>query len=154
MIITSQKDRIRFAKFAVVGLIGAVIDFGVFNALTATVVFFKQNAIYAQAISFTLAVFSNFLWNRYWTYKDSRSKSIGRQLVQFILISFIGLGIRTPIFGWLETVLKNWLTNWWPKNFLTPVFVAHNLSLAIVIGVVMIWNFLANRFWTYNDVSS
>ena len=44
-------------------------------------------------------------------------------------------------------------TNWWPKNFLTPVFVAHNLSLAIVIGVVMIWNFLANRYWTYSDVN-
>lgn len=154
MIITSQKDRVRFLKFAMVGIIGAVIDFGVFNALTNLSSYFKQNILYAQAISFTLAVISNFFWNRYWTYSDSRSKAMSKQMVQFFVISFIGLGIRTPVFAWLEGVLTRALMGWWPKGFLTPVFVAHNVSLAFVIGVVMIWNFLANRFWTYNDVST
>ena len=154
MILTNVKERTRFLKFAFVGIIGAVIDFGVFNILTATTPFFKQNAIYAQGISFSLAVISNFIWNRFWTYPDSRSKPLNRQLGQFLLVSVIGLGIRTPVFALLEKILVQWFTKWWPKNFLTPVFVGHNISLAIVIGVVMLWNFFINRYWTYNDVTA
>lgn len=153
MILTNTKERVRFFKFAIVGVIGAVIDFGVFNLLTALSLFFKQNAVYAQAISFSLAVVSNFSWNRFWTYPDSRSKPIQRQLFQFLIVSFAGLAIRTPVFAWLEKILTHWFETIWQSNFLTPVFLAHNLSLAIVIGIVMIWNFLVNRFWTYNDVS-
>lgn len=154
MILSNTKERARFARFAVVGVIGAVIDFGVFNLLTTLSIFFKQNAVYAQAISFTLAVISNFTWNRFWTYPDSRSKPIQRQLFQFLVVSFAGLAIRTPVFAWLEKVLTRSFETTWHGSFLTPVFVAHNLSLAIVIGIVMIWNFLVNRFWTYNDVST
>jgi putative flippase GtrA len=36
--------------------------------------------------------------------------------------------------------------------FLSPRFFGHNLTLAVAILVVMMWNFFANRYWTYNDV--
>jgi putative flippase GtrA len=29
---------------------------------------------------------------------------------------------------------------------------ARNATLALAVGVVMIWNFFINRYWTYNDV--
>jgi len=29
---------------------------------------------------------------------------------------------------------------------------AKNATLAFAIGVVMIWNFFINRYWTYNDI--
>jgi putative flippase GtrA len=31
-------------------------------------------------------------------------------------------------------------------------FYADNVVLAIAITIVMLWNFLANRYWTFNDV--
>ncbi len=154
MILTNVKERNRFLKFAVVGLVGAVIDFGVFNLLTATVTFFKQNAIYAQGISFSLAVISNFIWNRFWTYPDSRTKPLRNQLGQFILVSAIGLAIRTPVFAILEKILVKFVSGWWKSSFLTPTFIGHNVSLALVIGLIMLWNFFVNRYWTYNDVSA
>lgn len=154
MILSSAKERVRFIRFAIVGTIGAVIDFGVFNLLTNTVDFFKSNAVWASVISFILAVVSNFTWNRLWTYPDSRSKSFTRQLFQFVTVSIIGLLIRTPLFAWLEKVLIEYLTGRWTLEPFTPVFVAHNISLAIVILVVMLWNFIANRYWTYNDVTA
>jgi putative flippase GtrA len=41
-----------------------------------------------------------------------------------------------------------------PKSFIfTPRFMAHNIALAAAVLVVMMWNFFANRYWTYNDVS-
>jgi len=154
MILSNAKERVRFFRFAVVGAIGAVIDFGVFNLLTSFVEFFKSRAVYATIISFILAVLSNYYWNRVWTYPDSRSKPVGRQVVQFFTVSLIGLAIRTPMFAGLEKVLISFFSSWRSVEIFTPVFLAHNVALAIVIFLVMIWNFIANRYWTYNDVKS
>ena len=29
---------------------------------------------------------------------------------------------------------------------------AKNLTLAVAVGLVMLWNFFINRYWTYNDI--
>jgi len=154
MILTNSRERSRFLRFATVGIIGAVVDFGVFNLLTLLAGF---PAVPSSIISFLMAVLSNFLWNRYWTYPDSRSKSLPNQVVQFGLVSFIGLAIRTPLFAWLEPNLvrsasRLLISTAIGKSF-TPTFIGHNFSLAIAVLVVMLWNFYANRFWTYSDVS-
>jgi len=151
MIMSNARERTRFLRFLVVGTIGAVVDFGTFNLLTYGL---HLNAIVSSVISFIAAVFSNFMWNRYWTYPDSRSKPIHHQMVQFLLVSLIGLGIRTPLFAWLERVLIRLAGNLLLPNFLTPSFLGHNVALAIAIVVVMLWNFFANRFWTYSDVAA
>ena len=96
MIFTDHQERKRFLRFAVVGTIGAVVDFATMNILT---VFFHITFIIASIISFAAAVLSNFLWNRFWTYPDSRSKKVHRQVIQFLLVSVIGLPIRTPLTG-------------------------------------------------------
>lgn len=149
MVITNPKERSRFLRFAFVGAIGAVIDFGVFNLL---VHFTTINSVVASVISFITAVCSNFIWNRYWTYPDSRSKHVAHQLLQFIVISVIGLTIRTPLFAFLEKTLIKFFTTTNPNISLTPTFLGHNISLGIAIVVVMFWNFFANRLWTYADV--
>jgi putative flippase GtrA len=137
-------------RFAAVGIIGAVVDFGTFNVLTQLTTI---PAVYASVISFSAAVVSNFLWNRYWIYPDSRSKPLAGQVVQFTVVSAIGLLIRTPLFAFMEKMLIPLFTGWLKKGFfLTPTFIAHNLSLATAVFVVMLWNFFANRFWTYNDI--
>ena len=150
MILTNQKERSRFFRFAIVGAIGAVVDFGILNLLMLVGLPF----VAAGVISFICAVLNNFLWNRFWTYPDSRSKPISHQLVQFAAINVVGLGIRTPLLAWLEKVLIPLAQNTLSTDFfLSPDVVAHNIALAIAILVVMLWNFIANRYWTYNDVS-
>jgi putative flippase GtrA len=148
MILTNTQERARFIKFAIVGTIGAVVDFGIFNLLSGL---FNIPAIIAQVFSFLAAVTSNFLWNRYWTYPDSRSKPLQHQVVQFLIVNIIGLAIRTPLFTGLEALL---IHEWeiLSPNFLSPVFVGHNIALAVAVIVVMLWNFFINRYWTYNDV--
>lgn len=149
MILTNQKERTRFFRFALVGSLGAVIDFGVFNLLSTGL---RVPAVIASIVSFLLAVCSNFVWNRVWTYPDSRSKTLQHQLIQFVIISVAGLLIRTPLFAYLEKFLITELSTIQVPAPLTPVVLGHNLSLAAVILVVMLWNFFANRFWTYADV--
>lgn len=148
--INRRAELSRFLRFAVVGAIGAVVDFGVFNLLSAVI---RIAAVPSSVISFTLAVISNFIWNRYWTYPDSRSKPIRHQLTQFSIVSVIGLIIRTPLFAWLEKILVRVFTDIiTPRSIITPTFAGHNLALATAIVVVMLWNFIANRLWTYNDI--
>lgn len=150
-IVTNPQERTRFFRFAVVGIIGAVVDFGIFNLLTNIAGF---TAVWASVISFIAAIISNFTWNRYWTYPDSRSKPLGRQLFQFSLVSMLGLLIRTPIIALLEPLLNRIFTglDFLPIGFITAEFLANNLALAVAVIVVMFWNFFINRYWTYGDV--
>jgi putative flippase GtrA len=152
--ISSPKERSRFMRFAMVGVFGAIVDFGTFNLLTGGL---GLIAVIAQGISFLAAVISNFTWNRYWTYPDSRSKKISKQLVQFAIVSTIGLAIRTPIFLLTEiplTRMFQWLST---STRIVPAswaqFLGHNGALAIAVVVVMMWNFWVNRNWTYNDIT-
>ena len=149
-ILTNPRERTRFLRFAVVGVIGAVVDFGVMNLL---VNFLHTPLVLAGTISFIAAVLSNFTWNRFWTYPDSRSKTIIRQLVEFGVVSAIGLVIRVPILALFEPITYNLFSRIpFDIPLFTPDFLSDNFTLAIAVIVVMFWNFFANRYWTYSDV--
>jgi len=150
MILTNAQERTRFYKFATVGAIGAVIDFALFNVFTSVA---GIPAIISSALSFVAAVLSNFIFNRYWTYPDSRSKALAHQAIQFSMISLIGMGIRLIMFALLEKPFINIADNFFPSLGINSTLIGHNATLALAILVVMMWNFIANRYWTYNDVS-
>ncbi|MGD2157055.1 MAG: GtrA family protein [Anaerolineales bacterium] len=151
-VLINQRERTRFVRFLVVGTIGAVVDFSTFNLLVSLL---NLNAVLASVISFCTAILSNFLWNRFWTYPDSRSKNMLRQISEFTIVSIIGLGIRTPLFAWLEGPLQKLFSNlqFLPLSFISSEFLGHNTALAIAVIVVLFWNFFVNRYWTYNDVN-
>jgi putative flippase GtrA len=148
MILTETKERVRFLKFAAVGTIGAVIDFGVMNFMSHA---FDMRLVYAGTISFICAVISNFVLNRYWTYPDSRSRHILRQLGMFFAVNAAGIAIRIPILHFVEPVVLVSFSRI-AARYLSPEFLAKNFTLALAVGIVMLWNFFINRYWTYNDV--
>ncbi|MCY4537782.1 MAG: GtrA family protein [Chloroflexi bacterium] len=161
------KEVERFIKFAFIGLLGFVIDFGVLFILQSTVlpaaddqnIALPLNVALATTISFTLAVSSNFTWNRLWTYPDSRSYSVRRQLTQFALVSVIGWIGRTfwitssfAVVGlWSTTAIQSVISTYNPV-LQDELKLGTMISQFIGVIVVMIWNFLANRYWTFNDV--
>lgn len=142
-----KKELKRFVRFSIVGIIGSVIDFGFLNLFT---IVFKMPYVLSSVFSFSLAVINNFLLNRFWTFAASKKDPLLGQLVQFGIVSVIGLLIRTPLLAWLEKVLVP-LAGKLTPNLLTPTIVGHNVGLAIGIGVVMLWNYFANRFWTFKN---
>ena len=147
-IITNRQERTRFLKFMTVGVIGSVVDFGIMNLLTKLS---SMTLIWAGTISFICAILSNFLWNRYWTYPDSRSRPIANQLIMFSVVNLAGLVIRLPILHFLEPPMR-YLFQVLSLSIFSPEFLGKNLTLAVAIGVVMLWNFFVNRYWTYNDI--
>ena len=158
---TNRKEFRRFSKFLVVGLTGFIVDFGIFNMLLRALHF---PPVLAQAISFTCAATNNFIWNRYWTYPDSRSKPMLRQFGMFFVLSLIGLLIRTPIFalfsGPMVALVESMqygvfagLIGFMTSTIHIPIEqLGLNLALAIAVLVVLFWNFFSNRFITYSDV--
>ena len=149
MILAESKERVRFLKFATVGAIGAMIDFGVMNLLTH---FLNMRLVLAGTISFICAVISNFMFNRYWTYPDSRSRHILHQLGMFFLVNAAGIAIRIPILHYGEPPLAAAFESTAHLSDTLAEALARNATLALAVGVLMIWNFFINRYWTYNDV--
>ncbi len=169
----NPREAKRFVKFLIVGGIGFIVDFGIFNLLLdpANALFSVGTGVFviltglgfseyfithlgptvASAVSFVAAVCSNFLWNRYWTYPDSRSRSRRRQFTMFFIVSAVGVLIRIPIVFFMTPIFRSMVDNFGPLQAYSTR-VADNLSLAVAVLVVLFWNFFANRYWTYNDV--
>jgi len=152
MIFTKKSEQKRFVKFLIVGVISSFVDFGFMNLFT---LLFNIPLIIAQGLSFLIAVLESFTLNRFWIYPDSRSKSQYNQFMQFFLINLVGIGIRTLLIPVFYRLINSILSNSSIELFsrLKNV-ISQNASLAIVVGIVLLWNFFANRYWTYSDVSS
>ena len=172
----NPKEAERFIKFLVVGALGFVVDFGVFNLLlgplnvvlqpgTAVFNFFVtlgfppdyiatgMAAVIAGTISFIAAITSNFIWNRYWTYPDSRQKAIWSQFLQFFLVSITGIVFRIPIIAFTRLPFTKLVGLVLPAtNPALVIRLGENMALAFSVLVVLFWNFFVNRYWTYADV--
>jgi putative flippase GtrA len=146
----------RFVKFAVVGVIGAVVDFLVLNILkvvfeaiglgvgwTVPLEPHQIQLITANAISFSAAVLSNFTWNRLWTFPESRERPVVTQLAQFTIVNVLGLVINTVILVTMDQYVF--------QQFF-DVRLSYNLAKAVAIGVVLFWNFGVNSIWTYRGI--
>ena len=150
------KELERFVKFAIVGAIGMVVDFTVLNIMK---VIFENiglgvgwdvgleaheiQLIAANTISFSVAVLSNFTWNRLWTFPESRERPLGRQLIQYTIVNIIGWGINTVLLVVLDQAVF--------QHFVSERL-SYNLAKAIAIGVVLFWNYFVNRVWTYGGI--
>jgi len=148
---SNKKEQIRFAKFALVGISGTFIDFFFLNLFIQRFGI-AQNT--AKAFSFSIAVFNNFLWNRLWTYPESRELPFFRQFSQYLIVSIVGLLINISIFAITNQSLIHALNGFLPNNFpFSSSVVSYNISAAIATIVVLFWNYFANRFWTFRSIS-
>lgn len=166
-----RKELKRFIKFGMVGVIGFIIDFTVSNVLWSVLPESLTLALpfgieltrvsVGGTIGFLAAITSNFLWNRFWTYPDSRSKSPFIQYGMFVSINSIGLLFRIPILELTSPLYINLVSTLLPGIGITTLAflgagigerIGKNLALVTAVVIVMFWNFFVNRYLTYNDV--
>lgn len=152
----NSKEITRFLKFSVVGTLGAVIDFGTLNLL---ILVFGFSKVLANTCSFSVAVLSNFVWNRLWTFPEARDRPIVPQLGQFFLVNIGGLLLNQAIFLSLDAwVLGEAGALAAPTATLALSIglahykLAYNLSKAVATIIVLFWNFGANRLWTFRGI--
>jgi putative flippase GtrA len=144
----NRKEAKRFIKFMFVGALGAIVDFGALNLLAHV---FDVPVTIAGIVSFTLAVSQNFLWNRYWTYPESRAFPAIQQYLQFFVINATALLIRVPILALVPGPVINFLESVGVAPSTAEVL-GNNFALALAVGIAMFWNFFVNRFVTYRHI--
>ena len=129
----------KFVRFLIVGASGTVLDFVLLIVFKEA---FHLATLIANVMSYSCSIVNNFTWNRLWTFPEARDKHIAMQFVQFAGVSLIGLTLNTAIVLLLETPLGDLLHD--PENGYLPAKV-------IATVCVVMWNFLANRFWTFRS---
>jgi putative flippase GtrA len=133
---------VRYAlKFGVVGLVGYVVDVGLFNLLRLG--FFGsdhalQEPIGAKVLSVSVAVIVTWFGNRYWTFREHRRANYLLELGEFAAVAAGGL---------LIGLLCLWVSHY-ALGF--DNLVADNIA-ANVVGLVLgtAFRFLLYRFWVY-----
>jgi len=126
-----QKNVVReFFKFALVGLLGTLINIGVLYLFTE---FFGVYYVISAIFAFIIAATSNFFFNKVWTFKERISDSIAKKYASFFAVSVTAL-----------------LVNLFFLYLFTEFFgVYYILSQIIAIGISLIINFLGNKIWTF-----
>lgn len=118
-------------RYCLVGTSGTILDLGILYAL---VEYAHLPVIPASIISFVIAAFNNFLWNKIWTFQD-RSARVIKQYIKFMIVSVMGLLLNTSILFVAVHLLLIW-------------YVAAKLFAS---GVILLWNFAINKFWTFRS---
>jgi putative flippase GtrA len=136
----NYRESRRFIRFAMIGVVGTAVDFGL-------LIVFKElvglPTLLANTLSYGAGIVNNFVLNRIWTYPDSHSRNALLQLVQFGLVSVTGLLLNNLIVYWLDQPLG---------NLVGAADYGYLIAKVFATGLVMVWNFVVNRFWTFGDV--
>jgi dolichol-phosphate mannosyltransferase len=118
-------------KFFIVGFSGMVVNF-----ITSIFFFgvFKNEYIYSTSLGIAISIFSNFILNKVWTFKDPNfsPKYLLKQITSFITISSIGIIIQL----FLVYILIE-------KGF------SYSVSLVFSILVAAVGNFILNKKITF-----
>lgn len=128
-----RKSYWQFGKFAVVGVINTSLDFLVYTSLTRLFDFWDEHKVLATSVAFLIANLNSYLLNKFWTFSDTEKK-YHIQYSKFLIISLVGLGLTDLIFS---------LALW--------AHIYDLLAKLIPIPIVLLWNFLANKFWTFKN---
>jgi putative flippase GtrA len=134
--ISSNKEIQRISRFLAVGAVGTVLDFSLLTLLKLA----GLPTLFANSFSFTAGLINNFTWNRLWTFNNGIQTDWRKQFTQFTIISLFGLALNNIILLSLEGVLGTMLGQ--PEWGYLPAKV-------IATGVVVFWNYFANRMWTF-----
>lgn len=118
-----------FFKYCLVGVAGTFIDLA---SLYVFVEYFLIPVIPATALSFLLAVTNNFIFNKIWTFKN-KSRNYRKLYIKFLIVSTIGLGLTLTSMHVMVNIIGIW----------------YMFAKAMTSLIVLTWNFLANKMWTF-----
>jgi putative flippase GtrA len=144
----------QFIKFCLVGATSFAIHFGTYLYLLqqdapAWIAQMRMSAgltpqdvymLLANSVGFSLAVTNGFIWNRLWTFRGAHVRGTRTQYVLFVLVNIVGLAISGGILFLMVGLLRQWGY---------PEMLARKLGQPIALPAVALWNFTANRYWTF-----
>lgn len=96
-----NSELISFFKYGVVGVMGLIVDLGLFYVLHKV---FGVNYLISNFVSSTIAVIHNFFLNSYFTFKvtDNRLK----RFVSFYLVALVGMGVSSLLLALMISIMR------------------------------------------------
>ncbi len=128
----------QFVKFGIVGATSTIISFLIFNVALSQL---HQNRYTSETLAFCISVVNGYFWNKRWTFKDTPSKAVHTQFIQFVLVNVVGLLIDLLIMRLISVPLEH--------QFGVSLKLAANIAKIVAVAIVFFWNFFANRLWTF-----
>lgn len=128
---------LQITKFAEVGMMNTVLDFGILNLLLFLTS--KNSGFWVllfNTTSFSLAVVNSYFWSKNWTFEESQTKNNISQFMQFVLVTLVGLVLNdgmVSVFQWIGT----------PANISANQWL--NMSKVLATFVSLVWNFLGYK---------
>lgn len=135
--IQKRPNLVEFIKFAIVGVLGTIVDFGVYSLLTRV---FGLYYITATAVSVCAAIINNFFWNKYWTFDKGGSGETRAESWKFFVVSLFNYGFNIGItYAIVEyTNAEQWFGA--EEDFFAKI---------VAIAIVLFSNYFANKHWTF-----
>ncbi len=127
----SRASWLQLLKFSVVGGSGYLVNLAVFAVLADNL---GVHHALAAVGAFCVAVTNNFLWNRYWTFGPGEGRA-RFQAARFLTVSVLSLVLNLAV---LEAILAG-------------TSIGDLTAQAIAVAVVMPFNFLGNKLWTFSS---
>ena len=124
------------AKFGVVGGVAFVIDSAIYLWLLKGPM--SDSEVKAKIVAGVVATMFSWVANRYWTFRHRRQANVVRELVMFLIMNAIGLGIAAAC----VFVTKYWIG----LTDTTSIFIAGSV-VGLVLGTI--FRFFAYRFWVF-----
>ena len=129
----------QFVKFAMVGAIGTVVNLAVlkltlmlWGQLNESTPFVVE--AFASGLAFAVAVVSNYLLNRWWTFRSSGTMS--SEFLKFLVVSIAGLVLNEVVF----------------YAFRAQLHVNVLVSQLLAIACVLPFNFVVNKLWSFRGL--
>ena len=117
-------------RYAVVGVIGTAIHFGVLAVLVELA---ALDAVLASAAGFLVTLMVSYVLNHRWTFESSAPH--GATFGRYAAVSLLGLGLNSMIMYLAVNIFGLW----------------YILAQALVVIVVPAVNYTLNRSWTFRS---
>jgi len=129
----------QFAKFVLVGFANTAVDFGILNFLIL-LTGLSSGLAYSlfKAVSFIGATTHSYFWNKFWTFRKTNTVQEGKEFLQFLAVSIVGLVINVGIASLVVVFVG-------PQWGLSSKIWA-NIGAACGSASGLIWNFLGYKF--------
>lgn len=95
-----NSELLSFFKYSIVGVMGLVVDLGLFYLLHKVC---GVNYLIANFVSSTLAVIHNFFLNSYFTFKVTDNKL--KRFISFYLVALVGMGVSSLLLTLMISVM-------------------------------------------------
>ncbi len=147
----------QFVKFCLVGALSTALNITLFRLFWSLGL--GKNG--SHVCAFSLSVTNGFFINRAWTFRRSGAGPVKQQYVMFVAVNLVGLVLAWVVMSHVGAwILRREAAHSLPS--ILHALLAHRADQAATAYSVgelaatplcAVWNFAANRFWTFGGKS-